>query len=114
MMTKEQFYEYVKEIRSVLDDPDNLKCSCPKIECEWHDDYKNCVAVHRYYKEHIPNCLQAVFNDKVKEIVQIFELNATEKMKTPAEYWNYVRERDLQQKQSLKMHKPRRKTSRRK
>jgi len=50
-------------------------------------------------KKHIPSCLQAVFNDKTKEIVQIFEMTATEKEKTPSEYWDYVRERDRRGKQ---------------
>jgi hypothetical protein len=85
MMTKEQFYELVKEIRSVLNDTDNMKCTCPKIECEWHDDCKKCVAIHRYYKEHIPNCLQLVFRDRINEMARTFEITVTEKGKTPAE-----------------------------
>lgn len=97
MVTKEQYYDLIKEIRSILDNPDNLKCSCPNVKCEWHDDCRKCVAQHRYFKKHIPNCLQAVFNDKIKEMVQIFEMTATEKEKTPGEYWDYVRKRDQQE-----------------
>jgi hypothetical protein len=98
MMAKEQYYELVKEIRSILDNPDNLKCSCPNFKCEWHDDCRKCVAQHRYFKNHIPSCLQAVFNDKVKGMIQIFEMTAREKEKTPKEYWDYVRKRDQQEK----------------
>jgi hypothetical protein len=98
-MTKEQYYEHIKEIRSILANPDNLKCSCPNTKCEWHSDCKKCVAQHRYFKKHIPSCLQSVFNDKIKEIVQIFEMTATENEKRPSEYWDYVRERDRRKKQ---------------
>ncbi|MGA3192833.1 MAG: hypothetical protein ABSD73_10040 [Candidatus Bathyarchaeia archaeon] len=93
-MTKEQYYEKIKEIRSILANPDNLKCSCPNTKCEWHGDCKKCVAQHRYFKKHIPSCLQSVFNDKMKDIVQIFEMTATENERIPSEYWDYVRERD--------------------
>jgi hypothetical protein len=43
--------------------------------------------------------LQPVFNDKIKEIVQIFEMTATENERIPSEYWDYVRERDRRKKQ---------------
>ena len=99
MRTKEEYYELIKEIRSVLDDPVNLKCTCSRIKCEWHGNCEKCIAQHRYYKKHIPNCLQAVFRDKMKEIVQMFEMTASEEEKTPHEYWDYVRERDRQEKQ---------------
>jgi hypothetical protein len=98
MRTKEQYYELIKEIRSVLDNPDNLKCTCPKIKCEWHGNCKKCVAQHRYFKKHIPSCLQSIFNDRIMELVQIFELTASEGERTPSEYWDYVRERDRQEK----------------
>ncbi len=100
MVTKEQYYELIKEIRSILGNPDNLKCICPNVKCEWHGDCKKCVAQHRYFKKHIPICLQAVFNEKMKELAQIFEMTAAEKEKTPTEYWDYVRERDRQERQS--------------
>lgn len=95
MRSKEEFYnEVVKEIRSVLRDPNNLKCSCLKVKCEWHGKCQDCVAIHRYYKDHVPNCFQQFINDKIKAIAQIGELNVYEKEKTPSEYWDYVREQD--------------------
>jgi hypothetical protein len=94
MNTKEQFYEQVKEMRSILINPENLKCNCPKTKCEWFGDCQKCIAQHRYYKKHIPNCMQMIFNDKIKEMTQIFEMDAIEKEKRPGEYWDYVKERD--------------------
>jgi len=96
MLSKEEYYNLIVEIRSVLSNPDNLKCSCPKTTCEWHGDCKKCVAQHRYFKKHIPNCLQNVFNDRVKNLVEIFEMTALDDDKTPDEYWDYVREKDNQ------------------
>jgi len=77
-----------------------LKCSCPNVKCEWHGDCIKCVAQHRYFKKHIPNCLQVVFSDKMKEMAQIFEMTATENEKIPSEYWDYVRERDRDKKRT--------------
>jgi hypothetical protein len=94
MRSKEEYYNLIKEIREILKNPDNLKCSCPKVECEWHGNCKLCVAQHRYFKDHIPNCFQEFINDKIKAIAQIGELEVVEKEKTPDEYWEYVREQD--------------------
>jgi len=77
MQTKEEYYTLIQEVRSVLSNFENLKCSCPKTKCEWH-------------------CLQAVFNVRIKEMVQLFEMTAIEDDKTSDEYWDYVRERDNQ------------------
>jgi len=94
MRTKQEYYELVKQLRSILQDPNNLKCTCPKVECEWHGKCLECVALHRYNKDHFPNCFQNIFNDKIKAIASIGELEVKEKEKTPREYWEYVREQD--------------------
>ena len=96
MQTKEEYYALITEVRSALLDPENLKCSCPKTKCEWHGDCKKCVAQHRYFKKHIPNCLQIAFKDKIQEMVHMFEMTAIEDDKSPDYYWDYVRERDKQ------------------
>ncbi|MCK5128412.1 MAG: hypothetical protein KAQ68_01060 [Clostridiales bacterium] len=99
MKSKEEFYEVtVKNIREILEDENNLHCTCPKTQCEWHGDCQKCVAVHRYYKDHIPNCLQQFVNDKIKAIAQIGELEVVEKEKTPSAYWEYVQEQDKKRK----------------
>jgi len=96
MQTKEEYYDLIQEIRLALSNPKNLKCSCPKTKCEWHGNCQKCVAQHRYFKKHIPKCLQVVFNDRIKEMLQIFEMTAIESEKNPEEYWDYVKERDKQ------------------
>ena len=94
MRSKEEYYESIKKIRVILSDPENLKCLCPKKNCEWHGNCQKCIAQHRYFKNHIPTCLQSIFNEKIKDVARIFELVTTEKEKTPGEYWDYVKERD--------------------
>lgn len=41
----------------VLADKKNLICTCPDVECEWHGNCKDCVALHRYMNT-VPNCLE--------------------------------------------------------
>jgi hypothetical protein len=45
--------------------------------------------------------LQIVFNNKIKGMVQIFEMTAKENEKKSGEYWSYGRERDREEKQLL-------------
>jgi len=94
MRTKEEFYEFIQESREAVECEENLRCKCPKIKCEWHGNCKKCVALHRYHGEHIPNCLQFIINDKLKALVGVGEMMATEKGYTPAEYWDFVRGKD--------------------
>lgn len=68
--------------------------------CEWHGRCRECVALHRYHKDHVPACLQPFINEKLKALVKIGELIAVEKEKTPIEYRLYVKERDKQLKES--------------
>ena len=94
MLTKEAFYEHILEIREILSDPRNTKCTCPKVACEWHGKCKECVAFHRYYKNHIPACLQPIIDEKINALAGIAEMTTEKKPHTPAEYWHYVNEHD--------------------
>lgn len=94
MRTKEEYYELVLENRKIASNPENLKCTCTQTLCEWHGRCKECVALHRYHKDHVPACFQSFINDKLKAIVKIGELTAVENEKTPTEYRMYVKEQD--------------------
>jgi len=95
MRSKEEFYEdFVLKTREMLSNPKNLKCTCPKVNCEWHGNCEACVAIHRYYKDHLPNCFQQIVNEKIEAIAGIGELEVKEKQKTPSEYWDYVKKQD--------------------
>jgi len=84
----------VLQNRKLANDPEVLKCTCPETLCEWHGRCRECVALHKYHKDHVPACLQPFINEKLRELVKIGELVAIRKEKTPAEYRLYVRERD--------------------
>jgi hypothetical protein len=91
--SKEEFYNtIVKEAREILKDPAIFKCSCPKVRCEWHGKCQECVALHRYYRNHVPSCFQQFIKEKITVIAQIGDLDVIEKEITPSEYWDYVRE----------------------
>ncbi|MCL1844328.1 MAG: hypothetical protein FWF77_00285 [Defluviitaleaceae bacterium] len=94
MEAKENFYKRICEIREILSEPKNTACTCPKIACEWHGKCKECVAFHRYYKDHIPNCLQPMLDEKISALAGIVEMTTEKKPYTPVEYWQYVKERD--------------------
>ena len=92
MRTKEDFVNTVKKIRGILASAAEAKCSCPKTKCEWHGDCYNCVRIHRHFGDHIPNCLQFIIHDKIKELARAAEMKVEPKKKTPDEYWDYVNE----------------------
>jgi hypothetical protein len=97
MRTKEEYYKQVLENRELAADPEILKCTCTQLLCEWHGRCRECIALHRYHKDHVPFCFHSFINDQLKAIVKIGELIAVEKEKTPVEYRMYVKEQDKKQ-----------------
>lgn len=91
-MEKEQFAEMVKNLRGIIKSGEHSKCPCPKAKCEWHGKCFECVLLHRVHKDHVPNCLQPILEDKIKALAQTAELVVMQKEKTPAEFWDYVNE----------------------
>ena len=98
MRTKEQYYEDTLKNRKIANDPELTECPCPKKLCEWNGKCKECVAIHRFHNDHIPECLQPMLNDKLKALVTVGELIATDKERTSEEYRLYVREMDKEDK----------------
>ena len=94
MRTKEEYYELVKSLRRIVSDPLHRACTCPKYYCEWHGRCVECVTLHRYNADHVPNCFQAFINEKLEAVAAVGELQTEEKPRTTKEYWDYVRERD--------------------
>jgi len=94
MKTKEEYYELVKENRRLAADPAVTKCPCPHTLCEWHGSCKECVALHRYHKDHIPVCLQPMLDDKIRALARVAESSVSKKEPTPLAYRQYVKEQD--------------------
>lgn len=91
-MKKEEYVELIKELRQMIKSGKYAECTCPKKKCEWHGKCFECVMIHRVYQDHVPNCLQPILQNKIKELAKTAELIVTPKEKTPDEYWDYVNE----------------------
>jgi hypothetical protein len=96
-MSKEQYYEVIKGLRTKLETDLCRECSCPKTNCEWHGDCYTCVRQHRINGDHVPNCLQRILDEKVSAIAQVAEMTVQKKPQTPSDYWDYVRQRDAEE-----------------
>lgn len=94
MWTKEEYYALVLQNREIAGNPNHLKCTCTQTLCEWHGRCRECAALHRYHRDHVPACFQDFINDKLRDLVKIGELSVAEKGKTPLEYRQYVKEQD--------------------
>ena len=96
-MTKEEYYQLIKGIRAKLASEDCRECSCPKTNCQWHGDCYTCVRQHRIHGDHVPNCLQVILDKKVTAIAAVAEMTVQKEPQTPADYWDYVRQRDAEE-----------------
>ena len=91
-MEKEQYVEVIKANRAMIKSGKYAQCPCPKTYCEWHGRCFECVLIHRVNRDHIPNCLQPILLDKVRDLARVAELVTEPKPRTPKEYWDYVKE----------------------
>lgn len=89
-MDKDQFVEFVKSTRKFLASDEEAECPCPKTKCEWLGKCYECVRLHRHSGNHVPNCLQFILEDKVREIARAAEMTVEKKPMTPPEYWDQV------------------------
>ena len=89
-MTKSEYVKVVKSIRAMLASNEGAGCPCPKVKCEWHGKCYECVRIHRHFGDHIPNCMQFMFQNRISELARAAEMTVESKPKTPDEYWDYV------------------------
>jgi len=89
-VTKQKFVKVIKKIRSMMAEGKYNKCTCPKKKCEWHGDCYHCVMQHRYFGNHVPNCLQFIINKKIAILAETAELEVKRKPLTKDSYWDYV------------------------
>ncbi len=91
-MNKEEFREVVEKCRELIKSREYAKCTCPKVKCEWHGKCYECVLIHRVNSNHVPNCMQHIFEEKVRALAGAIEFNIEKKPMTPPEFWDYVNE----------------------
>ncbi len=90
MKSREEFVEEIKEIRAMLASGAEAKCSCPNIYCEFHGDCYNCIRIHRYYKDHLPKCLQPMLKDKLDGLTRMVEEKTETIPGSPKDYWDFL------------------------
>ena len=54
-------------------------CSCTKA-CRYHGNCKECVAIHRAHREHLPNCFRSMVNEKIKFFTGLTENSIVEEI----------------------------------
>lgn len=62
-------------------------CPCTQVRCHRHGNCVECIRVHRTRKEHIPECLQDIFRDRIRELALLVEYDIRDLRRTPA-YWD--------------------------
>lgn len=62
-------------------------CPCTQVRCHRHGNCVECIRVHRTRKEHIPECLQDMFRDRIRELALLVEYDIRDLRRTPA-YWD--------------------------
>lgn len=77
--TREWYYEQRQRERELMKDPENVRCPCVNTFCQWHGRCHQCVAVHRYYKDHIPSCLNFIIQDKLDALAGTIERSSVAK-----------------------------------
>ena len=89
-MTKTEYVKVVKGIRAMLASNADAACPCPKTKCEWHGRCYECVRIHRHFGDHVPNCMQFMFQDRIRELARAAEMTSDPKPKTRDAFWDHV------------------------
>jgi len=89
-MNQDEFVETIKKLRAMIDLGQHTACPCPKTKCEWHGNCHDCVMIHRFNGDHVPNCLQPILTEKIRELARAAELLVEPKPMTTDAMWDYV------------------------
>lgn len=93
-MTKQEFYEEHQRDKELVQRADVMKCTCPELLCMWHGKCRECVAIHRHKKEHVPACLQPILAERLAGAVALCEMGMEPHEPVPQEYRQYLRDRE--------------------
>lgn len=72
--------EFVIEFREAYNKKDH--CSC-LVVCKYHGNCKECIAIHRGHRDHIPNCLHSLVNEKMNLLSEITEHTIANDIQSP-------------------------------
>lgn len=104
MKTQEEYYDSILLNRSLVLDPEIMRCTCPNTLCDWHGKCRECVALHRHHNDHIPVCLQPIIKGKIATLANAAELVVVKKEGTPIEHRHYVKRKDNEEAARLNGH----------
>ncbi|HUV38905.1 MAG TPA: hypothetical protein VMY39_04795 [Planctomycetota bacterium] len=45
--------------------------------CEWHGKCFECVMIHRLLRNHVPECLRPLLDDKIEQLARTVEMKVT-------------------------------------
>ena len=66
---EDKFIEQFRESKRRGED----HCSCTVKTCKHHGRCMDCIAIHRGHRDHLPNCLHSMANEKLKSLVSLTE-----------------------------------------
>lgn len=69
---EEMKQEFLRQVNECGD-----HCSCPEA-CNLHGKCKECVAVHRGHRDHLPYCFWSMVNESVAPLLRMTEGSACE------------------------------------
>lgn len=72
--------EYLKRVEEVLETVRSGKrepCPCVVKTCEWHGKCFECVMIHRLLRNHVPECLRPLLDDKIEQLARTVEMKVT-------------------------------------
>jgi len=87
---KQEFVDFIKELRAMLKTDECAECSCPNIRCEWHGDCYNCMRIYRHLGSHVPRCLQFVIDKKIDRIIEATENERQKRSIKSDDYYDYL------------------------
>jgi hypothetical protein len=87
---KKEFLKHIQALRAMIRSGTFAACPCVQLKCEWHGRCFECVMIHRAQKNHVPECLQDMFYDKMLQLGKNLEIRVGVERTSTDEFWDFV------------------------
>jgi len=87
---KQQFLKHIEALRAMIRSGTHAACPCVQLKCEWHGRCFECVMIHRTLKNHVPECLQDMFYEKMQQLGRGLEMQLSVERTSTDEFWDFV------------------------
>jgi hypothetical protein len=87
---KELFLKHIEALRAMIRSGTHAGCPCVQMKCEWHGRCFECVMIHRVQGNHVPECLQAMFYEKMGQLARGLEIKLSVERTSTDAFWDYV------------------------